>query len=87
MRVFLGIILGVLLTIAVAYLNDHVISGSSVTSTEVVTTDSKGNPARTTTDTTTRRQWVNWDVVDSDWRGLTVRVRHAWNQLSAKLGT
>jgi hypothetical protein len=23
--------------------------------------------------------------VDSDWRGFTVRARHAWNQLTAKL--
>jgi hypothetical protein len=84
-RVFLGIILGVLLTIAVAYINDHVTSGSSGTSTTVVTTDGAGRPVTTTTDTTTRRPWVNWDVVDSDWRGFTVRARHAWNQLSARL--
>ena len=85
MRVFLGIILCVLLTIAVAYINDHIIPGSSGTSTTVVTTDATGRPLTTTTDTTTRRPWVNWDVVDSDWRGFSVRARHAWNQLSAKL--
>jgi hypothetical protein len=84
MRVFLGIILGVLLTIAVAYINDHVTSGSSAAATEIVTTDANGHPVTTTTDTTTRRPWVNWDVLDSDWRGFTVRARHAWNHLSAK---
>jgi hypothetical protein len=84
MRVFLGMILGVLLTIAVAYVNDHITSGSSGTSTQVVTTDAAGHPVTTTTDTTTRKPWVNWDVVDSDWRGFTVRARHAWNQLSAQ---
>jgi hypothetical protein len=83
-RLFLGVILGVLLTIAVAYINDHITPGSSGTSTTVVTTDATGRPLTTTTDTTTRRPWVNWDVVDSDWRGVSVRARHAWNQLSAK---
>ena len=85
MRTFLGIILGVLLTISVAYINDHITSGSSVASTQVRTTDGSGHPVTTTSDTTARRPWVNWDVVDADWRGFTVRVRHAWNQLSAKL--
>ena len=82
MRVLLGIILGILLTIAVAYFNDHT-SGLSA-STEATTTDAKDHPVATTT-TPTRRPWVNWDVVDSDWRGFSVRARHAWNQLSAKL--
>lgn len=74
MRVFLGMILGVLLTIAVAYVNDHITSGSSDTSTQVVTTDAKGHPVTTTTDTTTRKPWVNWDVVDSDWRRFAAVV-------------
>jgi hypothetical protein len=51
----------------------------------VRTTDGSGRPVTTTTDTTTRKLWVNWDVVDSDWRGFTTQARHAWNQLSAKL--
>jgi hypothetical protein len=85
MRVLLGVILGVLLTIAVAYINDHVAAGSSVTTAEVVTTDAKGQPVKTTTDTTTWKPWVNWDAVDSDWRGFTVRARHTWNQLAAKI--
>lgn len=85
MRVFLGMILGVLLTIAVAYINDHVAPGSSVASSEIATTDGSGHPVRTTTDTTVRRPWVNWDVVDHDWHGFTAQARHAWNQLSAKL--
>jgi len=86
MREFLGVILGVILTVCVAYINDHIATGSG-TSTEVVTTDGSGNPVRTTTDTATRKQWVNWDVVDHDWHGFTARARHAWNQLSAKLRT
>ena len=84
MRVLLGLILGVLLTISVAYINDHVAAGSGTT-TVVRTTDGSGNPVRTTTDTTTRKMWVNWDVVDNDWQGFTARVRHAWNQLSVKV--
>jgi hypothetical protein len=85
MRAFFGMILGVLLTISVAYIHDHVASGSSVASTQVRTTDGSGHPVTTTTDTTTRKLWVNWDIVDSDWRGFTTQARHAWNQLSAKL--
>jgi hypothetical protein len=81
MRVFLGIILGILLTIAFAYINDHVSSGVSGTTTEAVTTDGTGHPVTTTTDTTMRKPWVNWDIVDADWRGFSVRARHAWNQL------
>jgi len=84
MRVFLGLILGVLLTISVAYINDHVILASGTT-TEVRTTDGSGRPGSTTTDTAVRRPWVNWDVVDSDWRGFTDRARHAWNQLAIRL--
>jgi hypothetical protein len=84
MRVFLGIIFGIFLTVAVAYINDHVIAGSPATTTEAATTDAKGHPVATTPDTTARRPWVNWDVVGSDWRGFSVRARQAWNQLSAK---
>jgi hypothetical protein len=82
MRILLGLILGVFLTIAVAYINDHVgTSSSSAISTEAATTDAKGHPVTTGTQ---RRPWVNWDVVDSDWRGFSARARHAWDQLSAK---
>jgi hypothetical protein len=86
MRAILGMILGVLLTISVVYIRDNMTSGSSVATTQTRTTDGSGRPI-TTTDTTTRKPWVNWDVVDSDWRGFTTRVRHAWNQLSVKLGS
>ncbi len=85
MRLFLGIILGVLLTISVAYINDHIGSGKSGTTTETVATDDNGHPVTTTTDTTTRRPLVNWDVVDSDWRDFTLRARQTWNWLSGEL--
>lgn len=83
MRAFLGMILGVLLTILVVYIHDHIAPDSSVASTQVRTTDGSGRPV--TPDTTAQKQWVNWDTVDNDWRGFTTRARHAWNQLSAKL--
>ena len=67
MRVFLGIILGVFLTVAGAYIYDSMAVGTAATgpgsTTEVV------------------RPMVNWDVVDHNWRVLTDRVRHAWNRL------
>ena len=68
MRVFLGIIIGVFLTIASAYVIDSVTTG----------------PATATADTTTaaRRPMVNWDVVDHNWHAFTESVRVGWNRLT-----
>ena len=67
MRVFLGIILGIFITIGGAYVYDSMTVGNAVTapgaSTEVV------------------KPMVNWDVVDRNWRTLTDRVRHTWTRL------
>ena len=79
MRVLFGLVLGALLTIAVAYFHDHVGSGAILSNS-----DGKGQSAGTAS-TTTAKPWVNWDVVGSDWHGFTQQARHAWNQLSAKL--
>ena len=70
MRLFLGILLGVFITIAGAYIYDSMTVGTAATApgsrTEVV------------------RPMVNWDVVDQNWRAFTERVRHAWNRLVAR---
>ena len=67
MRVFLGILLGVFITIGGAYIYDSMTVGTAVTTpganTEVV------------------RPMVNWDVVNHNWHLLTDRVRHGWNRL------
>ena len=69
MRLLLGIILGVILTIGVAYLYDASTSG----------------PSNATTQTTAeQRPMVNWDVVSKNWQSLSLGVRNTWNKLAAR---
>jgi hypothetical protein len=68
MRVFLGILLGVFITIAGAYIYDSMTVGTAVATAQA--------PAGDVT-----KPMVNWDVVDRNWRGFTDRVRHTWNRL------
>ena len=69
MRLLLGIILGVILTIGVAYLSDASTSG----------------PSNATTQTTAeQRPMVNWDVVSKNWQSLSLGVRNTWNKLAAR---
>jgi hypothetical protein len=70
MRVFLGIILGVLLTIASAYVIDSVTTGPATAANQT---------------TVAQRPMVNWDVVDANWHGFTRSVRLGWNRLTAGL--
>jgi hypothetical protein len=68
MRLFLGIIIGVFLTIASAYVIDSVTTGPATASATATA------PAR--------RPMVNWDVVDHNWQALTESVRLGWNRLT-----
>jgi hypothetical protein len=68
MRLFLGIILGVFLTIASAYVIDSVSTGPATAGAET---------------SVTRKPMVNWDVVDRNWTAFTQSVRTGWNRLSA----
>jgi len=68
MRLFLGIILGVFLTIASAYVIDSVTTGPATAGAEA---------------TVQRKPMVNWDVVDHNWTALTRSVRSGWNRLTA----
>jgi hypothetical protein len=71
MRVFLGIIIGIVLTVACAYVSDSLATGSL-----------KNGP--TTGPTSARvelhKPVVNWDVVADNWRSLAIWVRHTWTQ-------
>jgi hypothetical protein len=67
MRVFLGIIIGVFLTIASAYVIDSVTTGPATAG------------AATTAE---HRPMVNWDVVDHNWHAFTESVRIGWNRLT-----
>jgi hypothetical protein len=71
MRVFLGIILGIFITIAGAYIYDSMTVGTVTATTQ--------SPAGDVT-----KPMVNWDVVDHNWRVFTDRVRHAWNRLTER---
>jgi hypothetical protein len=73
MRVFLGMILGVLLTLGVAFVHDTWSTGPS-------TTTGSSSP------TLVQRKMVNWDVVDENWQTLQRRAREGWNALAQKLG-
>ena len=72
MRVLIGMILGVMLTLGVAFVHD-------TWSTGPATTGSSSPPVA-------QRNMVNWDVVDANWRALQRRAREGWNNLSQKLG-
>jgi hypothetical protein len=67
MRVFLGIIIGVFLTIASVYVIDSVTTGPATAGAGA---------------TVERRPMVNWDVVDHNWRAFTESVRLGWNRLT-----
>ncbi len=70
MRMFLGMILGCLLTIGVVYFHD-----SMATSTVA-----SGTAAGTS------RAIVNWDVAASEWRQVKENVHTAWLKLKANNG-
>jgi hypothetical protein len=69
MRLLLGIILGVILTIGVAYLSDASTSGPSNAATQAGVE---------------QRPMVNWDVVSKNWQSLSLGVRNTWNKLAAR---
>jgi hypothetical protein len=69
LRVFLGIILGVFLTIGFAYVYD-----ASTTRPSAPTTQASAE----------QRPMVNWDVVTANWRDWSSHVRNTWNKLAAR---
>ncbi len=71
MRLFLGILLGVFITIAGAYIYDSMTAGPATASTQASPGD-------------VNKPMVNWDVVNRDWRQLTDRLRHTWNRLTER---
>ena len=76
MRMFVGMILGALLTVFAAFLHDTwaMRSGTSATT-------------GTSASVITERPMVNWDVVGENWRVLRERAREAWTTLSHKVSS
>lgn len=68
MRVLFGFILGVFLTIGIAYVPD------------ASTSNSFEPPAQTRT---AQQRMVNWDVVKGNWDAWSLRVRNTWNKLAS----
>jgi hypothetical protein len=71
MRLFIGIVLGICLTIAAAYIYDSITAGPAMWTTQASAGD-------------VRKPMVNWDVVSSDWHLFTDNVRHAWNRIASR---
>jgi hypothetical protein len=71
MRVLFGIILGVALTVSVAFISDSWSAGPTTTGSSSATIE--------------HRQMVNWDVVSENVRIARERLHSAWNRLSRKI--
>jgi hypothetical protein len=69
MRLLLGVVLGVLLTVGFAYMYDsatpHLSEPAAQTSAE-------------------QRPMVNWDVVNVNWQGWSLHVHNTWNKLATR---
>ena len=72
MRVLFGIILGVALTVGVAFISDTWATGPSTTN-------------GSDTATTEHRKMVNWDIVGNNTRIAGERIREAWTKISNKI--
>ena len=68
MQTIFGFIIGVAVTIGVAYLHDASITAPAVNANNTVTTE---------------RQMVNWDVVGNNWRELKTNVSNGWRKLQS----
>jgi hypothetical protein len=73
MRMLFGIVLGVALTVAVAFITDS-------SATAPTTTGSGSSPA-------VHRNMVNWDVVGDRMRLARERLRDTWTRLSNKMAS
>jgi hypothetical protein len=70
MRIFLGMILGCLLTIAVVYVHDSMATSTVASGTTA----------------STSHAIVNWDVAASEWGQVKENARTAWLKLKAYNG-
>jgi hypothetical protein len=70
MRILLGIILGVFLTIGFAYVYDASTTVPSSEPTAQISLD--------------QRPMVNWDVVSEKWHGWSISAHNTWNKLAER---
>ena len=69
MQTIFGFILGVAITVGVAYVHDASVTAPSISATAPA-------PA-------TERQMVNWDVVGTNWREFKASVSQGWRKLQS----
>lgn len=69
MRLLLGIIFGVFLTVGFAYLYDASTTSASEPTAKV---------------SVEQRPMVNWDVVSGNWQGWSLSVRNTWHKIAAR---
>ena len=69
MRLLLGIIFGVFLTVGFAYLYDASTTRPSEPTAKVAVE---------------QRPMVNWDVVNGNWQGWSLSVRNTWHKIAAR---
>ena len=70
MRVFLGMILGAILTVLGAYIFDSMATGPATTASESATTP---------------RTMVNWDVAGKNWQSLKLQLNQGWTKLTSNI--
>ena len=68
MRFFLEIIVGMFLTVGLAYVSDASTTGTTAATTQASV---EGQPM------------VNWDVVGRNWQSLSSGVRNTWKKLAS----
>ncbi len=73
MRVLFGLILGVALTVGVAFISDTRATGPATTTGSESAVD--------------QRQMVNWDVVGENMRIARERLHAAWTKLSQRVAS
>jgi hypothetical protein len=74
MRMLFGIVVGVMLTVGVAFIVDTTATGSSTT------TGTGSAPVE-------HRKMVNWDVVGDNVRIARERANEAWTRISHKISS
>ena len=70
MRLFLGMILGAILTVLGAYIFDSMTTRPATTASESAVAP---------------RTMVNWDVAGKNWQSLKLQLNQGWTKLTANI--
>lgn len=82
MRVFFGIILGIIITLGAAYFHDSNVPAAAAPAAPGPTDPSQPTPPQPVGPTDlTHRRIVNWDVLEAITDEQTAFVREQWNKI------